>query len=132
MWHHQISCSAYVMQASMLVADWSMRWSRDTLLKKFCLYIRSNESISPKMIHSSKTWSSEIWLIHSNDDLPNIDPSLQKIIHWSLHSRFHPPKFYLFIQKVILQKLLYPKNYLFLQLKIDSFSTDVFCIFIRF
>ena len=32
-----LSCSAYVMQASKLVPDWSMRWSRDMLLKELHL-----------------------------------------------------------------------------------------------
>ena len=82
-----------------------------------------------KIIHSFKTWSCKIWLIDSSDDPPNIDPSLQKITHST------GP----FIQNFILQNFIYssenwvyPKNYLFLQLKNDSFSTDVFCIFIRF
>ena len=45
MWLHQISCSACVKQASKLVADWSMRWSRDTLLKKLRLYTTCSELV---------------------------------------------------------------------------------------
>ena len=65
---------------------------KDPFLKNF---VQMNLFLQ-KMIHSSMTWSSKIWL--------------QKIIHWSLHSRLHPPKFYLFIQKVILQKLCLSKK----------------------
>ena len=46
------------MQASKLVADWSMRWSRDTLLKKLHLYLRKkNAKMKPLIMQVIAVWN---------------------------------------------------------------------------